>query len=219
MEQVQGQEVNRVEVFENDIEFYLAKFCEENNIENLKTESQSVWNSALIYVNRHAFNSPNTFKDKSPIEGYYNNSYNDIRSNMNKSNCNRYDIELLSSVVDIYIYICMLYDKIVTDAGFCLLTGIHRDTLHRWRQEGLKFSSSSSDVSQKLQDFREESLVNRLTSGKVNPIGIIATLKHYHGWEQQNTSDANKDRKTLTSEDVRALLSERGGQIEQKDNM
>ena len=46
MEKVQEQE-QKIEVFENDIQMYLSMFCEENGIEDMKKESQSVWNSAL----------------------------------------------------------------------------------------------------------------------------------------------------------------------------
>ena len=54
MEKVQDQE-QTIEVFENDIQLYLTMFCEENGIEDMKRESQSVWNGALRYIRRHVF--------------------------------------------------------------------------------------------------------------------------------------------------------------------
>ena len=56
MDKVQGTE-NAIEVFENDIQMYLTMFCEENGIEDMKKESQSVWNAALMYIKRHVFNN------------------------------------------------------------------------------------------------------------------------------------------------------------------
>lgn len=209
MEQVQGQEVNRVEVFENDIEFYLAKFCEENNIENLKTESQSVWNSCLRYIYKSAF------KGKELKSSVRITDHNPIASNYNM-----YNYDLVNSILDIYIYdLCMRYDKEVSILGFSTLTGIPDSTIYDWSSEGRKLSAAGSEIFKKLQKYREESLSNKLASGKGNPVGVIAILNRRFGWASPYTSDANKDRKTLTSEDVRALLSERGGQIEQKDNM
>ena len=39
-----------MEIYENDIAMALSMFCESNQIENIKTESQSVWNGALRYI-------------------------------------------------------------------------------------------------------------------------------------------------------------------------
>lgn len=38
------------ESFENDIELYLQQFCEEQQIDNLRSVSQTVWNACLIYI-------------------------------------------------------------------------------------------------------------------------------------------------------------------------
>ena len=38
------------EVVENCIKYYLTEFCEEHGIENLKKESQNVWNGCLLYI-------------------------------------------------------------------------------------------------------------------------------------------------------------------------
>ena len=70
-----------VEVFESDIDTYLHLFCEENGIEDLKKESQSVWNSCLYYIYKHVFKNTNILKD---------NTLMDIPNNNIKSSCNRY---------------------------------------------------------------------------------------------------------------------------------
>ena len=44
------------EVFKNDIELYLAQFCEEYNIKDMTKEPQSRWNAALMYINKYVFN-------------------------------------------------------------------------------------------------------------------------------------------------------------------
>ena len=52
-----------IEIYENDLLFYLNEFCEVNKIEDIKKESQSVWNSALYYIQKKLFDS-NYFKSK-----------------------------------------------------------------------------------------------------------------------------------------------------------
>ena len=53
MEQMQDQnneQISEMEVFENDIAVYLSMFCDEQGIQDMKKESQSVWNSCLRYI-------------------------------------------------------------------------------------------------------------------------------------------------------------------------
>ena len=52
---------DQIEIYENDLLFYLNEFCEVNAIEDMKKESQSVWNSALYYIQKKLFDS-NYFK-------------------------------------------------------------------------------------------------------------------------------------------------------------
>lgn len=44
--------LNNVDVFENSIEEYLNEFCNNNNIEDMKAEPQSVWNAALMFIQK-----------------------------------------------------------------------------------------------------------------------------------------------------------------------
>ena len=124
MEKVETTEDTQ-EVFENDIELYLRIFCEENKIEDMTTQPQSVWNSALYYIYKNVFKGTNKLKDK---------TNRPIRNNDIISDCNRYDINKVANILDIYIYdMCMRYDKEVSVLGFSTLTGIDDQTLYNWR--------------------------------------------------------------------------------------
>lgn len=195
MEKVQDQK-QTAEVFENDIQLYLTMFCEENGIEDMKKESQSVWNSALMYIKRHVFSTSNILK-----------SHNNIINNNNSidSNYNAYNYELVNSVCDYYIYLCMLNDKEVSAIGFSLLTGIDRYTLATWRDEGTKLSATSSVIGKKISDFREESLSNKLATGKQNPVGVIAILNRQYGWASPYTADSNRQKRALTDAELPKL--------------
>ena len=203
MEKVQGQE-QTIEVFENDIALYLSMFCEENGIKDMKKESQSVWNAALMYIKRHVFNN-NILKSNKPLNGY-NNQY----SNLNNSNCNSYNIDMVNCICDYYIYLCMMYDKEVSQIGFSNLTGINTDTIIDWGNNINKLSTSACDVYKKLSQFREESLSNKLVTGNKNPVGVIAVLNRQYGWASPYTSDSNKQRKNISAEEIRQLLPQNG---------
>ena len=115
MAEVERIEPDQIEVFDNKIAEYLYMFCEENDIKDLKTESQNVWNGALMYIRRYVF------PDKSILKS---NKRNTVDGNNIQSNYNAYDYEIVNSICDYYIYICSMYDKEISINGFSYLTGI-----------------------------------------------------------------------------------------------
>ena len=180
-----------VEVFETDIDTYLRLFCEENEIEDLKKESQSVWNSCLYYIYKHVF-ANGCLKQS-------NNIYN-INNNI-PSNYNSYDYDMVLKVLDIYIYdMCMKYDKEVSVIGFSTLTGIDESVIYDWGNGSTKLSTTSAKIHKKLSQFREESLSNKLVTGNKNPVGVIAVLNRQFGWASPYTSDSNRQKQALTAD-------------------
>lgn len=195
MERVQDKD-QTVEVFENDVDLYLKLFCEEQNIEDLKTESQSVWNAALMYVKRHVFSTSDILKSSNNIIN--NNSIMD-------SNYNQYNYDLVDSVCDYYIYLCMRYDKEVSAIGFSLLTGIGRYTIATWRDGRNKLSTKSLDIAKKIYDYREESLSNKLVTGKQNPVGVLGVLNRHYSWNLPGVSKERTSERALTAAELPKL--------------
>ena len=199
MEKVQDQE-QTIEVFENDIQLYLSMFCEENGIEDMKKESQAVWNSCLRYIYKNVFKGNNSLKQS-------NNIYN--TNNHIPSTYNSYNYGMVLKVLDIYIFdMCMRYDKEVSIIGFSTLTGIDESVIYDWGNgESGKLSTSSSKVYKKLSQFREESLSNKLVTGNKNPVGVIAVLNRQYGWASPYTSDSNRQKTALTAAELPKLAA------------
>lgn len=196
MEKVENTETSQV--YENDMELYLSQFCKDQKIEDIRQESQSVWNAALMYIKRHAFNEPDCLKSKEMhnIDGFIGGY----------SNYNAYNYDLVNHICDYYIYMCMMYDKEVSAIGFSLLTGIDRYTIATWRDEGTKSSPLSSDIGKKISDFREESLSAKLATAKRNPVGILAILNRHYGWNLPGVSREQQNHKqALTALDLPQL--------------
>ena len=206
MEKVQEQE-NTIEVFENDIQMYLTMFCEENGIEDMKKESQSVWNGALRYVRRHVFNNKDVLKSKDNINIYNNNI---------PSTFNAYNYDTVNSICDIYIDLCFINDKEVSIIGFSNLTGIDNETINVWGNNDNKLSSLSFGIYKKLSQFREESLSNKLVTGNKNPVGVIAVLNRQYGWASPYTSDSNRQKRSLTAAELPKLNSQSAPALESK---
>ena len=101
----------------------------------------------------------------------------------------------------------MRYDKEVSILGFSTLTGLDESIIYDWTNvERGKISTSSSKIYKKLNEFREESLSNKLVTGNKNPVGVIAVLNRQYGWASPYTSDSNRQRKSISAEEIRQLL-------------
>lgn len=201
MEKVQEQE-QTIEVFENDIQMYLTMFCEENGIEDMKKESQSVWNSALYYIYKHVFKN-GSLKNKDNIY---------IDNNIMSSTYNMYNYDMCMDVLNIYVYdMCMKYDKEVSVIGYSTLTGISQSIIYEWANgENRKLSSKGMDIYKKLNEFREESLSNKLVTGKQNPVGILGVLNRHYQWNMPGVSREQAAKKSMSAEEIRQLLPQNG---------
>ena len=110
-------------------------------------------------------------------------------------------------VLNIYVYdMCMKYDKEVSVIGYSTLTGISQSIIYEWANgENRKLSSKGMDIYKKLNEFREESLSNKLVTGNKNPVGVIAVLNRQYGWASPYTSDSNRQKKALTAAELPKL--------------
>lgn len=184
MEKVTEQD--GMEIYENDIAMALSMFCESHSIEDLKKESQSVWNAALRYIRKIVFPVKDILKAKTNIN---------ISSNIMPSNYNRYNYELVNNICDIYIDLCFLHDKEVSIIGFSNITGIDTENINNWGNNNGKLSQEGFVVYKKLYEYREESLSDKLATGNKNPVGILAILNRHYQWNlpgvsREKTSDA-----------------------------
>ena len=199
MQHIETDQGELIEVFENDLDKYLHLFCEENDIPDMKKESQSVGNSCLRCIYTHVFKGKDLLKSKV----LHNNINNTIPSNYNS-----YDYNILNHVLDLYIYnMCMKYDKEVSIIGFSTLTGVSDVIIHEWGNNG-KPSSLSFNIYKKLNQFREESLSNKLATGNKNPVGVLAILNRHYQWNLPGVSKESANKSNLSLEDMAGKIAE-----------
>lgn len=207
MKDIEVYTEENIDIFENDIQVYISQFCSEYNITDINSISQSVFKAMLKYIYKYVFKD--TDKLKSKERHIIANSYI-------KTNYNSYDMDIVNSLCDYYIYLCQLYDKEVTIAGFCALSGIKFETIHAWRDErGKNASAKSSEIHKKLTIERERSLSDKLVSGKGNPVGVLGVLNHYYNWAGVGKMEEKKI-DAVSLQDVRkraALLSDNSAQV------
>ena len=195
MERVTDANENIVEVFENDIEYYLQEFAEKQNIDDFRSVPQSVWNGALRYVYKHVFKDSNILKCTTNTTLYSNIP----------SNHNMYNYDMVNYVLNIYLDYCMNFNKEISILGFSNLTGIDNETINVWGDGNNKLSTAPFGIYKKLVTMREESLANKLADGKQNPVGVIAMLNRHYGWASPYTADARKQQGALSAAELPKL--------------
>lgn len=101
-----------------------------------------------------------------------------------------YDPDIIAPILDYYIYLCNVYDKTVTQHGFCKLIGVSDGVISSWGNpdNGDRVSDKRKAIYKKLRGENENSLTGMLTTGKRNPVGLLGVLNHYHGWNMPGVS-------------------------------
>ena len=193
-------EVDEIEIYDNEIMLQLGNFCDDFQIEDMSKESQNKWNAALLYIYKYVFKDTNKLKDKSNIS-------------------NRYDIDMVNSVCDIYVNYCYLYDKEISIMGFSKLTGIDTDTINSWGNNEYMVSSNASVIHKKLTKEREESLSNILISGKRNPVGILGALNRHYQWNMPGVSNKGEAKAVLSAAELPQLNKQKAVELPPVDDV
>lgn len=207
MERVKETE-SSIDVFENDIDLYLQEFQKEQEIEDLRTVPQTVWNACLMYIQRHVFTDRNNLKQK-------NNIYTD--NTLMATNCNSYNYDLLNDICDYYIYITALYDKECSIYGYSKLVNIPYPTIMEWGNNYNnrdRLSTKSVDIYKKLTNEREQSLVAKLVTMK-HPTAMAIILNKDYGYNLPGVSK-EQTKKTLSAQEL-PQLTPNNAQIEDKN--
>ena len=194
------EQAETFEVYADDIDLYINLFCKDQGIEDLRKESQSVWNACLMYVQRHAF------LDRQALKATENNP--EYVNNIMPSTCGAYNYDLLDTIVNAYIYYCYMYDKEVSIQGFSKLTNIDYYTITQWGMD-IRLSKKSKGIYKKLISEREESLSAKLASGKSNPVGILSILNHWYSWNLPGVTREQSARTALTAAELPRLDSQK----------
>ena len=194
MERIE-QEETTIEIFENNIDYYLQEFAEKQNIEDFRTVPQSVWNAALMYVQKHVFGNRDILKADNV----------DNPNGLMSSNYNMYNYDLLYNILEYYIYLCNMYSKEVSSMGYSKLLGISNEIISMWGNDNNKLSSRSFEIYKKLTQEREESLSNKLADGKQNPVGILAILNRHYAWNLPGVSKESTKQGALSAAELPKL--------------
>lgn len=195
---------DNVNIFKNDIDMYVSLWCEENYIENISdicNITQNRFNALLFYIYYNYFRNMDLKQDK--VDTFYPFKHTSYGG---------YDINKIYDICVWYINFCDRFDKIPNINGFCTVSGLGLDTLYSWNNGNYREATPKcKEIFKKLNAERERGLSDRLMSGKVNPVGVLGCLNHWHGWSGVGNMQEDKTKQAATLDDIRkntALLSD-----------
>lgn len=170
------------ENIQSQLESCIESFCSKYGIEDMRKESQNVFNACLMYCNKCMFPNQDILKYK----------YN-YDTNIMPTNHNSYNYDLLYIIIDNLLYISNMLDKECSIYTFHLLTNIDLDTIYNWGNNNINNNKSvkgltykSIDLFKRLVKANEETLSGILVSGKRNIMGATVKLNSKFGWNGAN---------------------------------
>ena len=186
---------NDINIFDT-IDYYLSEYCETRNIENEYSIPDQQFSAALIYIYNHLFRIDKSILFIPPLYMEYN-------------------LYRLNLLCDKYIYLCFDHNQKVSISGFCLLTGMTRQTIYDWKNNdsrtyiyldnqnniiGITRNKTSisnnmecskiltyrgTDIYNKLLESEETALHDRLTEKKRNPMTTLPAWNLFQTKKQQ----------------------------------
>lgn len=187
------------EIYDTQIAACIDEYCRlaKPPIKEMKKECQNIWNGALMYTYKCLFKGRDTLRDRRNIE---------IPGAVQKSNCNRYDMDKLEEILWIYAFLCSTNDKEISRAGFSYLTGISTSTLDDWAtNRPNRLSDAPFCFVKKIDALREESLSAKLSTAGNKAMGILAILNHQFRWNLPGVSKETTQRAALGAADLPKL--------------
>lgn len=104
-----------IEYYDDDLEYYFLEYCDKYNFDPFKI-SYRQWTGGLMYIYNHAFKGKDVLYQKNSI-------------GVQK----QYDLDIVNSLCDRYIYMCNIYSKEISVYGFSVLSGISLDSIYSWK--------------------------------------------------------------------------------------
>ena len=151
---------------EKKIMIALDDFISINDIQDIKKEPQRVWSACCQYIGRHCFKGTKILKS----DKIYDNG------SCMPSNCQKYDIDKIISVLSLYDFLCNKYNKAFTMDGGAAFCGLSDNYITEHREQ---LTASGFDPRKKVENSVTSSL---LDNGGGNKVGMIAFMNHHFNW-------------------------------------
>ena len=94
------------------------------------------------------------------------------------------DFDIIYILLDLYIHLCMTYNKVISIYGFSCFSGVDDMTLERYA--GYSLQSKEYGIYKRLTNIRENYIKNKLVDSS-NVVGAIAVANNEYKWTSPDT--------------------------------
>lgn len=193
---------NDLLVTKTDIQKIIDSYCDELNIKKPSDLKAQQFSGLCHVIGLSLFPNRQQLKQR---ENIYNN---------NTTTCNAYDTDILNALLDYFIVMCQMYNKIVQYTDFCYFCNIPYDVVNQYiysvnnntsRLNTNDFNNVSLKIGKRLEELAKQSYFNRLSDNN-NAIAQIqyGRSKGYIDIQDDARTHANINL-TLSADDLPKL--------------
>ena len=150
------------------VEDALQDFCTRYGVTDLAKDRQTRWKAACMYIGQTVFKSSDIIHDKERERTHGGTVY---------------DAEKVAALVDLWAFLCTVYNKAPFADDFMYFAGITEAWLYG-KREGREVTPALTVITKRLAELQEAGLAGLIADGRQNPTGALAILNHWHGWTQ-----------------------------------
>ena len=144
---------------------------QENNLETI--DKQNIWYACCMYIYQNVFKPDHNLRDNRKCIIPYD------------------DIESIKKIYDNYVYNCMVFGRMITLYGFSKMIGISEDTIWRYSKGQDALSLAWSELFQKVDKDKEQTLNNKLFDSN-NVTGQAILVNHYYNYNLPGVTKEHK---------------------------
>lgn len=183
-------------VYSSDVEMIIQTTAESWNIGDIRKVSQRTWKALLQEVGYKIFKPIN--------RSLHNANYGyETKDKYKYLNSDAYDYDKLLDLVEYYIYLSNIYNKMISIEGYCYMTGVDYSTIERWKST--EPGTKTFDIWQKLTSTRESALKDYALDTK-QAVGILAVGNREYGWSLPGVTREVPHKQASSIEDIRKSI-------------
>lgn len=166
---------NLMDLINNAIYDFMTYECKPP-IDDMRKASAQLWSACCMYIGKTVFKENKLLYNADAV----------------RQGVKKYNYDKVNVVIDIWLYYCGLYSKAPLIFNFYYFCGVNYS---EWLKNDCAVTSDGIALKQRLSEAQQGGLSAILSDSRHNPTGIMALLRHFHGWEN-NTVTIQTETKT-----------------------
>lgn len=166
----------------------INEFCDTYDVESMRKEAQPIWGACCTYVGERVIKRTGYIRDRgrereARIPGTL-----------------VYDDDRITECLELWSFLCGVYAKVPLILDFCGFCGVSNTLFY---EDGL--SPKRARCAKLLHTLQEGGATRHIIDGKCAPIGTLAFLNHFYGWNTYKDVSRNNRVQAVTASELPKL--------------